>query len=330
MYIYKCKQYFLLNYVSLHNLFYPYHSLRTMNKLPLDSFFGTKDFVKSVELQMQLSKEIFTPKDLGVTYTNITYWDKQGILSSQRDGDAKWRNFSFIDYAWLKVIEELRDMGIPTKLIKEAKECLFESVDVKPLYKEFNKHIPEVRKAMSSLTEAEKDEAIELMLEGQKRGKDKNFTYFYFTLLQSILLKEPVSLLIFNDGGVMTWFENKSSSYDKESFEEKLYGTYISVSISKIIKNFLVDDRSVFLLPQLQLLQSNEIRLLELINSGSYDNITIKFRDKKMKSLELKKTQDTKKKMVDILTEGAYQDIVIKSHKGMVTHIENTVKIMLD
>ena len=301
-----------------------------MNKLPLDPFFGTKDFVKSVELQMLLSKEIFSPKDLGVTYTNITYWDKQGILSSQREGDAQWRNFSFIDYAWLKVIGELRDMGMPTKLIKEAKESLFEPVDVKPLYKEFKKQIPEMRKTMSSLTKAEKDEAIDLMLAGEKKGKEKGFTYFYFTLLQSILLKEPVSILIFKDGGVTTWYENKSSSYDKETFEEKLYGTYVSVSISKIIKDFLVDERSVFLLPKLQLLQPNEIRLLELINSGSYDNITINFRDKKMKNLELKKTQDTKKKVVDILTEGAYQDIVIKSHKGMVTHIQNTVKLMLD
>ena len=301
-----------------------------MNKLNLDSFFGTKDFVKSVELQMLLSKELFTPKDLDVTYTNITYWDKQGILSSQREGDAQWRNFSFIDYAWLKVIGELRDMGMPTKLIKEAKESLFEPVDVKPLYKEFKKQIPEMRKTMSSLTEAEKDEAIDLMLVGEKKGKEKGFTYFYFTLLQSILLKEPVSLIIFKDGGFITWFENKLSSYDKETFEEKLYGTYVSVSISKIIKDFLVDGRSVFLLPKLQLLQPNEIRLLELINSGSYDNININFRDKKMKNLELKKTQDTKKKVVDILTEGAYQDIIIKSHKGMVTHIQNTVKLMLD
>ena len=301
-----------------------------MNKLNLDSFFGTKDFVKSVELQMLLSKELFTPKDLDVTYTNITYWDKQGILSSQRKGDAQWRNFSFIDYAWLKVIGELRDMGMPTKLIKEAKESLFKPVDVKPLYKEFKKQIPEMRKTMSSLTEAEKDEAIDLMLAGEKKGKEKGFTYFYFTLLQSILLKEPVSLIIFKDGGFITWFENKSSSYDKETFEEKLYGTYVSVSMSKIIKDFLVDERSVFLLPKLQLLQPNEIRLLELINSGSYDNITINFRDKKMKTIEMKKTQDTKKKVVDILTEGAYQDIVIKSHKGMVTHIQNTVKLMLD
>ena len=300
-----------------------------MDKLPLDSFFGTKDFVKSVELQMQLSKEIFTPKDLGVTYTNITYWDKQGILSSQREGDAKWRNFSFIDYAWLKVIEELRDIGISTKLIKEAKDSLFELVDVKPLYKEFKKHLPELRQTMS-FTEAEKDEIIELMLAGEKKGKEKGFTYFYLTLIQSILLKQPVSLLIFKDGGVATWFENKSPLYDKDTSEAKLYGTYVSISISKIIKDFLLDDRSVFLLPKLQLLEPNEIRLLELIHSDNYDSITIHFKDKKIKNLELKKTQDTKKKIVDVLTEGAYQDIVIKSHKGMVTHIQNTVKVMLD
>jgi hypothetical protein len=46
--------------------------------------------------------------------------------------------------------------------------------------------------------------------------------------------------------------------------------------------------------------------------------------------LELTKTHETSKKIVDVLTDGAYQDIVIKSHKGTVTHIQNTVKIFID
>jgi hypothetical protein len=49
-----------------------------------------------------------------------------------------------------------------------------------------------------------------------------------------------------------------------------------------------------------------------------------------MKSLLLVKNQDTKRKVVDVLHDSAYQDIVIKTHEGMVTKIQNTVKVMLD
>lgn len=73
-----------------------------------------------------------------------------------------------------------------------------------------------------------------------------------------------------------------------------------------------------------------EVKLLELIHSGSYDSILINFKNKKMKALELKKTIDVKKKIKDVLREASYQDIIIKKHNGKVTRIENTEKIFLD
>lgn len=48
-----------------------------------------------------------------------------------------------------------------------------------------------------------------------------------------------------------------------------------------------------------------------------------------MKTVELIKEQNVKRKIVDILQDSNYQDIVIKSHKGVVTRIQNTVKLVL-
>ena len=33
--------------------------------------------------------------------------------------------------------------------------------------------------------------------------------------------------------------------------------------------------------------------------------------------------------IIDILKEGKYQDITIKSHNGMVTQIQNTIKVLV-
>ena len=48
-----------------------------------------------------------------------------------------------------------------------------------------------------------------------------------------------------------------------------------------------------------------------------------------MDLLELTKSQDTTRKIVDILQEAQYQDITVKTHKGVITKVENTIKMYL-
>jgi len=300
-----------------------------MNKLILDLFFGTKNFIKAIELLQLFTKEIFTIKDTGATYTTIKNWDKEGILSSHRESESQWRNFNFIDYIWLRVIHDMRSIGIPIKLIKAVKNELFKPLPLDGVYKVFKKHIPEIKKAMA-FNEEQSNELIEIILAGEKNTTEEGLTYFYAFIVQCVMLKIPASLIIYKDGSYLVWYEGKSELYEKEEIERKIAESHISISLSNLIKEFLMNERSVFLLPELKLLPPNEIKLMELIHSGEYDSISISFKNKKMKSLELKKMQDTKKKVVDILNEGAYQDIVIKSHKGMVTQIQNTIKVMLN
>ena len=181
-----------------------------------------------------------------------------------------------------------------------------------------------------SFAEAEKDEIIQLMLDGEKKVNEEGLTHFYIAIIHSILQKIPTSILLFKNGGVVIWYEGKEELYDKEIRELKLYESHINISISKIIKDFLLDKNCVYLFPELKLLEPNEIRLMELIHNGNYDTISISFLDKKMKHLKLTKSENPKKRIVDILQEGSYQDIELKSHKGMITKISNTVKVIFD
>lgn len=73
----------------------------------------------------------------------------------------------------------------------------------------------------------------------------------------------------------------------------------------------------------------NETELLRLIRSGDYDKIVITMKDKKMSSLALVKEQSIKKKIVELLRESAFQEIIVKSHNGKISRIENTIKIKL-
>ncbi len=302
-----------------------------MQKLILDPYFGENSLKRMGELALSLTKEIFSPKDVGVTYTNINYWDRKGILNSQRENESQWRNFSFLDYVWIRVIAEMRDIGIPIEIIKEVKEELFSPFDLKPHLTKIKENIPEISKKING-SEEEKDELFNVILyeETIMKKVESIITNFFVAILLSIVEKNPISLVLFKSGRIAVWHEGLEEQYELEIRQLKLSESYISISISSIIKDFLVDKNYVYLLQNLKLLEPNEIRLMELIHSGNYDTISINFLDKKMKRLKLTKSQNPKKKMVDILQEGSYQDIEMKSHEGMITKITNTVKIILD
>ena len=276
-------------------------------------------------LSFVFNKEIFSPQDLGVTYTNINYWDKQGILSSKRSKNTAWRNFSYIDYIWLRVIDELRQFGVPTSLIKKAKDECFDLAIL-----DYEKLLPAVRKELKSDSLRLSNEDKEEILNQLDSNKDFEVSYLMYVLCLSIKTRIPLSLFLFKDGSVDFWFESTKFLNYTELAEKKIFQSHLCVSLSSIIKDFIQDTNFTFLLPQLPLLQPNETRLMELIHSGSYDSITIRFQNKKMKTVELLKKQDTKRRVADILMEAAYQDIVVKSHNGMVTHVYNTVKMQFD
>lgn len=62
-----------------------------------------------------------------VTYRQLNSWEKEGLLSVQREG-REWRRFSIIDAIWVKLIKELREFGMSREQLKTTKKSFeFES-----------------------------------------------------------------------------------------------------------------------------------------------------------------------------------------------------------
>ncbi|MBL0047047.1 MAG: MerR family transcriptional regulator [Bacteroidetes bacterium] len=274
-----------------------------------------------------LLEERFTIKDLGVSYTNITYWDKQGILSFSRSAGGRWRNFNFIDFMWIKTVDELREIGISTTLIKAAKKNLFQPFNMKPFLENVKANPDEFEIITKNYSKEEREKLKKFYAQIEKKPTNKKITHFYYAIADAIQLTEEIKLEIFKDGSVILHpFHNLYSEVDVLKVIREMH---ISISLTTILKNFLTgySDHITHVATDLKILQPNEIKLLELINSGEYDSIRVIFKGTEMKELELNKTQDAKTRLVDIMKEGAYQNITIKSHKGVVSSIENTIKV---
>ena len=293
----------------------------------LDYFLGTNSLAKTFELTETIAqKGLFDIKDTGVSYRNVNHWDKQDLLVSQRSQEGKWRRFSFVDFVWLKVIEQLRGIGISIPLITQVKREIFIEITAKQFYDLFMKS----QQLKDRLSERGERDRLKKVLENGLKEWGKPISLLQLFICHTIINKTSLSLVIFSDGYWFPWDERIEVAYSNDDLERKTFDTHVQVSLTGIVKSFLGDERSIYLLPQLNVLPPKEVKLLEIIHSGEYESITIHFRNKKMKALEMVKAQEVKRKIVDILSENDYQDIIIKSHQGVVTTIKNTIKMMLD
>lgn len=83
---------------------------------------------------MELKREIykimlsktFGPKDSGLTYRQLVNWTHKGLLTKKPQG---WHKFSLLDLIEIKILNELRAMGLPLKKLKEVKILLEEASD---------------------------------------------------------------------------------------------------------------------------------------------------------------------------------------------------------
>lgn len=307
------------------------------NKLPetqgkdfgqiLESLTGIDSILQAGFLTDFITKEQFTSGNLDISRRHINYWDNEGLLITQRKEGEKWRRFSFVELVWLLIVNELRTFGCPLELIKKLKGSLFSLFPVKEQLLALKKD-PKI--ILSQITDPEEKQFVKdlLKLNLEEQAPELNFlTVMIFNILSQ---KQNLAILIFSDGSFFPYVPGEEKYLPKEIQHSLVYNSYLRVSLTKILCDFLSDEKAAEFIPKLNILQPSEQKLLEIIQSEEYNSITVHFKDKKMNSLELHKRQDVKKKVVDILQENQYQQVVIKSHKGMVTTIENTVKVYLD
>ncbi len=288
----------------------------------LNDFFGQSTLDKAGELYEQLERPILNGKQTGIESRNLTHW-----VNVLNDNPTKvWgKKFTFVDFIWIKIVEQLRGVNVGFELIKNFKSYLFEPIKVKGL-------LTSMQQAKNYIVEnLPKDQQQKLLelLSTPETKTEVNFTMLHIIIIDSILNKLPLSVAIFSDGSYQIVDKSKEHLYSKDEQNKLLFDTYITVSISSILKTFLRSELSGFVVPKLGLLSYAENKLFEVVHSGDYESILINFKDKKIKTLELKKSEDIKQRIIDILDKGAYGEIVVKKHKGVVTKIENTIRITL-
>jgi DNA-binding transcriptional MerR regulator len=275
----------------------------------LDCFLQSEQASKFSELSIKILEKNFTTTQVGVSYRWITFWDERGLLPSVTE-KRKWRKFSFVEYVWLKMIIELRKYNISLDIISRLKDSLFESSSAIEYFDS-----PELLEEMLlRIAPDNQKEAVKQIL----ADKEKIYTEIQQITHEGVYI--PFKEFYFED------------FYKNNDFREFIHKSYISISITEIVSDFIKENDLEMLEGKLTILTDQEAQIIDLIRQRKYKSLKVRFDDDKeisMVEATSAETPDIEKRLIDMIMKNGYQEIVLKTERGKLVNCENTRKIKL-
>lgn len=294
-----------------------------------------------------IDQQPFSLTDTGVSHRLITYWDEKDLLFKKND-EKKWRKFNFEELIWIRMIAKLRQFSVGVETIKQIKHELFKKMPLEDLLSpNSDKTIidPAIDKIMVNQPDSDKVKR-DIEKKWNKLIKDVKITYFN-TALKSIYIEKinlSIIIALANTGldeevkpdsslSMAFYCPEKLEELAKtEKYFEIFSRTFISISLNELINDCIININPAKLPRNLTFLTDAEKKIFNAIRSGEYTSVTVRFNDNsKPKTLEITEVKKIKmeSRLFEILHNGAYQDIEIKSQNGEIYHCTSKRKIKL-
>lgn len=280
---------------------------------------------------------IFSVSQLGISRQELHYWKKNGLLPSSGGNNQVWTRISFFEYAWIKLVVELRQLNIPLETISALRENLMklDDADIDSVFELFIN-----QNANSGIDMPDKEDFIKFlkMNPGLIKEQLKNqFNEFIFLLIGVIVNRKTAYLLVKKNGDnsimlLPETFRNPAFYAEYHAFIEE---SYVSIPLHKLLNDFLADEKikpssvqAIFGLTE------KETIVLELLRKEGIKELRIRF-NKKMKGellievVEEKQVAIIKSKVEKLLAKGKVQDIRLYAEDGNLKFAEITNKIKL-
>lgn len=291
----------------------------------LAGYFGQAGIQKGADFYTELQKPLLKGAQIGISMRVLHYW-KQHINMNVEVGAKK--RYSFYEIVWLRMVQRLCAANMSMATLNIVYSHLTKPLSLKGVLSKQDKIDRLLNE--SKLDKQQREQLLRLLnVNSNETPAPSQITLLHILIMEAVLKKLPLSVAVFLDGSIQVIDNSKGFLYSEAEKNRLLFETYTVVSVTGIIRDFLTSDLAPLVLPHITILPPVENKLFEFINSGNYETITIHFKDRKIKDLELKKSVDTKSRIVDLLNTNEFGQIIIKKHKGEIVKIENTTKVTL-
>jgi DNA-binding transcriptional MerR regulator len=275
----------------------------------IDDYIDTKNLDKLAELYELLTDKHFTVKDTEINYRMVNHWDKMGLIRFGRASKEGNRKFSFVDFIWIKVVDELRNFGVKLPFIKNITEQVYAPIPLVEMTKQLLDHADLFKHHLN------KEQLVEFIKAGKDARKNLkeniNFNYLQALIIEAIAEANLVSLVIFEDGEFLFYIKNKEAVYPKEVLDRIQAGSQVRISLSNIIYKHITGNALLHYTKEFKLFNAKEIKVLDVLNEGNYKKISVLFKTRTSEPLEIKKSKTTIAEITEIIRQKEYRDFVI-------------------
>lgn len=288
-------------------------------------------------LQNLLRERVFLKTEIDIVYSDLVNWERYNLLSIGGDSEkGDWKKLNYIEYTWVKIIQELRQYGFTYDEILTYKTELFRQVAVEQLIEASRVDVKNIEKQLGAEATEMLNTASDTIHEENLNIGASNFESF---MLNAIIFRGKWSFLFSKEMPGFCFpispevFRGFDVIGNPEIPMDYLSKTFLSVSLSDIISNFLVDGGNFYHERTISVLTKNEHKLLKHIR-GAYNDIKsvkIRFKNSEMEMIEVTTLKKVKleSRLLEHIKKGDYQTISLDTVDGKIVNFENTQKIKL-
>ena len=285
--------------------------------------------------------ECFMPLSItGVSARTYLHWKSKGLIpySQINEGQREWVRLNLIDYVWIKIIQVMRDFGVPLETIKQTKELLFENI-LAVLVPDKEDYLNFLR--TESDVDPEKIQSISELIDLASDAIENNpeefdvHTTIIGSMISDLLIKNDRGSVIITKTGKefdVSFFSYKTLDDFKNLVLPLLESPHIQIPIRKLIEDFFDDPKSDKFVDSFELLNFKEKKVIDAIRKKDFKQIIIK-QDPAEESIiiELERDGDIldqkAKDVKRLLGLNEYSEVTIKYRNDKHIYFKNTTRL---
>ncbi len=293
---------------------------------------------KFLEITKPFTKRILTVGKMeGINRKNLHFWIKNDLLPYKKN--IGWGLYSLLEYAWLKIIIELRELSVGHDKILSLKNYLFHYPDFLEKAPDYISLLPEDQ-ATQFRDKLIRENGNFIIPDQLKQELINEHQFSLFTaLVYNIILNKSNGCICIDNNGDVYYFDlndiSRNSNEDFSSFFELLSkNSVIIINLTKIITD-LTGTYKEFIqeFSQENFLSEKNINLLkELFKKERIKEVTIRVSDDNKPIISITKEinyKDVEKKVRELNKKGVFRDITLKTRDGKVQYFEQKDLIKL-
>ena len=295
--------------------------------------------IETFQLIDKFAIRTLSVSDIGIDRKLFHLWKTKGLLPFEQE--KGWSRFSFIELCWLKLLVELRKIGIGIQKIQEIKEFFFEKDFVK---KAFSKK-PENPKLLHPDYVKQMDEKLKyndggliITPEIKKVMEGMQISLFSFFLYATMLTRSNYCLYIDSTGRIdafdLNQLMNDTISQLPKLFDNLSNQSVVMVNMKKIVAD--ISGTHDYFTKTLQLdtlISEKSVQYLkQLFLDNQVKEVTIRVTENERPTVFLTRAMELselQKEVYALRKKGSFRDIIVKTRNGNVQYFEKTDIIKL-